>query len=357
MSFQITPAKSSFALSISTITLSAGLVVTGLLSDWLGRKPIMAASMFAAGILTIIGALIHNWTAFLVCRALLGLVLGGITAINMTYLAEEVHPKHMGYAMGLMIEGNSIGGMLSRLVVGVASEYVSWRYIVAMLGVLTTVAAVILWYLLPQSRHFTARPLSLSSVFSGFSLHLKNPLLRTLFVIGFLMMGSFVAFFNYVLFHLMEVPLNLSQAAVGWLSLVYILSTITSTKIGSLADRFGSDIVLLASVGVTLVGLLLTVTHILFLVVLSIATFTCGFFGAHSTVSSWIGRSTRQARAQATALYQIFFYLGASVAGTLGGLFWQVGGWIGVCAMMSSMLLVSVGLAMLAKLTKPLSSS
>ena len=37
----------------------------------------------------------------------------------MSYLAEEIHPSQVAFAMGLYISGNSIGGMSGRLLTGV----------------------------------------------------------------------------------------------------------------------------------------------------------------------------------------------------------------------------------------------
>ncbi|WP_366926966.1 MFS transporter [Pseudogemmobacter hezensis] len=343
--FGVTAAESSLAVSISTITLAVGLIFTGPISDALGRRNVMAGSMLLAGLLSIASAFASDWTTFLLLRGGLGLVLGGITAINMTYLTEEFEPREVGFAMGLMIGGNSLGGMLSRLAVGVLADYDIWREAVAGLGAMTLLGAVLVWRLLPPSRHFEPRRLSLGNAISGYALHLGNPLLLRLFLTGFLIMGSFVAFFNYISFHLMREPIALSQSAVGWLSLVYLLSTVTSARVGALVDRLGSRRVLIGALGVAALGVGLTVVDQVVPAILGVAVFICGFFAAHAVVSGWIGRSARQARAQATALYQIFFYLGASVAGSLGGQVWQRADWMGVCLMVTAMLLLSAVLA------------
>lgn len=244
-----------------------------------------------------------------------------------------------------MIGGNSLGGMLSRLAVGVLADYDIWREAVAGLGVMTLLGAVLVWRLLPPSRHFEPRRLSLGNAISGYALHLGNPLLRRLFLTGFLIMGSFVAFFNYISFHLMREPIALSQSAVGWLSLVYLLSTVTSARVGALADRLGARKVLIGALGVAVFGVGLTIIDQVVPAILGVAIFICGFFAAHAVVSGWVGRSARQARAQATSLYQIFFYLGANVAGSLGGQLWQRADWAGVSLMLTAMLLLSAVLA------------
>jgi phosphatidate cytidylyltransferase len=70
------------------------------------------------------------------------LCLSGVVAVAMTYLSEEIAPRVLGFAMGLYIAGNAIGGMLGRLVVGVIVDFVSWRAALGTLGGLALVAAV-----------------------------------------------------------------------------------------------------------------------------------------------------------------------------------------------------------------------
>jgi YNFM family putative membrane transporter len=79
--------------------------------------------------------------------------------------------------------------------------------------------------------------------------------------------------------------------------------------------------------------------------------FTFGFFGAHSVVSSWVGIRAMAGKAQASALYLFFYYLGSSLVGSLGGVFWAAHGWPGVAALVAALLaaafLISLRLARL----------
>ena len=47
--FNIAPAAASLAISISTMALAVGLIFAGPLSDAIGRKPVILASMTASG--------------------------------------------------------------------------------------------------------------------------------------------------------------------------------------------------------------------------------------------------------------------------------------------------------------------
>jgi YNFM family putative membrane transporter len=105
--------------------------------------------------------------------------------------------------------------------------------------------------------------------------------------------------------------------------------------------RYGRGPVMLFSTAVMLCGLLLT----LFFAVADFhrhAAVFRGFFAAHSVASSWIGPRARRARGQASSLYLFSYYLGSSMAGTLGGVFWHNYGWNGVGGFIALMLLGAV---------------
>jgi YNFM family putative membrane transporter len=83
--------------------------------------------------------------------------------------------------------------------------------------------------------------------------------------------------------------------------------------------RYGRGPVMLGFTGVMLCGLLLTLFSSLWLIFIGMLLFSAGFFAAHSVASSWIGPRARRARGQASSLYLFSYYLGSSLAGTLGG--------------------------------------
>ncbi|ANI17845.1 MULTISPECIES: MFS transporter [Pseudomonas] len=356
--FALSAAQSSLVLSIATIMMALGLLVTGPISDAIGRKPIMVASLAFAALFTLASAVMPTWHGVLAMRALVGLSLSGLAAVGMTYLSEEIHPQHIGLSMGLYIGGNAIGGMSGRLITGVLVDFMSWHAAIAILGGLALVAAVVFWRILPESRNFRPTPLNLRQLADGFASHLRDAGLPWLFLEGFLLMGAFVTLFNYIGYRLLADPYHLSQAVVGVLSLVYLVGIYSSAWVGSLADRLGRRKVLWAVIVLMLSGLLLTLLPALPLIVAGMLLFTFGFFAAHSVASSWIGRRALKAKGQASSLYLFSYYLGSSVAGTTGGVFWHHFGWTGVglfiAALLSIAVLVALHLARLAVLPRTL---
>ncbi len=349
--FSINAAQSSLVLSVATAMLALGLLITGPISDTLGRKPVMVAALFCAALATIASGLMPSWEGILLMRALVGLSLSGLAAVAMTYLSEEIHPHHIGLAMGLYIAGNALGGMSGRLIIGVLIDFVSWHTAMLIIGGLALIAATVFWKILPESRNFRARSLKPRSLLDGFVTHFKDAGLPWLFLEAFLLMGAFVTLFNYIGYRLLAEPYNLSQALVGLLSLVYLSGIYSSAKIGSLADSLGRRRVLWATIVLMLAGMAMTLFNPLWLVVPGMLVFTFGFFGAHSVASSWIGRRAVKAKGQASSLYLFCYYAGSSIAGTAGGFFWHFAGWHGIgvfiVALLIGALLVALKLAKL----------
>lgn len=336
--FAIPPASASLSLTFSTIALAIGLVFSGPVSDAYGRKPIMLFSMIATGVLMMATSLAPNWHALLALRIAIGLLLGGITAVNLTYLAEEVDQHSLGLAIGYVVAGNSIGGMVARVFVGVAADHMDWRWPITAVGVMSLVAAAVLWLWLPPSRFFRPSPLRIATTFDNFGRHLSSPGLAPAFLAGFLLMGCFVAFFNYIGFRLLAPPFELGQTVVGMISVVYLPASYAAVEAGKMSDHIGPEWVHIGAIGVMALGVALTAVPLFWILGLGTLLFTFGFFAAHSVAVGHVGRRAQTARAQATAMYQIAFYFGASIAGTVGGFFWQAYGWNGVLLLLGGML-------------------
>ena len=349
-SLGVSPSVSSLSLSATTGALAVAMLVAGRLSDVRGRKPIMAVSLFAVGILTLAAAFAPNWTLLLLIRGLTGVALAGTPAVAMAYLAEEVHPRDLGGAMGLYIAGNAYGGMAGRVLSGVLIDLTqSWRIALGVMGVLGIIAAALFTLLLPPSRRFEPEEgISLEHLGRAFAGHLKDPRLVQLFLVGFVLMGAFVTAYNYLSYRLIEPPFDLSQAFAGAIFLVYLLGGPASAWFGRLGGRYGRGRMLIAAMTLMLVGLLMTVTGNLVISIVAIAIFTSGFFGGHAIASGWVSRRATHARAAAASLYLFAYYVGSSLFGSAGGLFWSRFGWPGIMALVA--VLISAGLVLASRL-------
>lgn len=347
--FHVSPAVASLSLSVTTFALSISMIIVGSLSEAWGRKSLMTISIFAASILTLALAFSPNFEMILVLRVLQGVVFAGLPAIAMAYLGEEIDPSSLGVAMGLYISGNSVGGLSGRVIIGTLTDLYNWQVGMIVLGIISLLISLIFVWMLPNSKHFTARSLQIKALTTSLLQHLKDPSMLCLFGISFVLMGSFVTLYNYIGFKLMASPYNLSATIVGWIFIIYLVGTFSSAWFGGLADRYGRQKMLLLSIAIMLIGAILTLHSLLSLKIIGITIFTFGFFAAHSIASGWVSKRATHDKAQASSLYLFFYYFGSSVGGTVGGIFWMHFGWIGVITMIAVFLAVACFLSFLLK--------
>ena len=344
--YGVSEAGAAMSLSLTTGVLAVAMLFAGGLSDAWGRKSIMVASLLASAVLVLVTAVMPDWTALLIVRSLLGLTLSGLPAVAMTYVSEEMHPESIGLGMGLYISGSAVGGMGGRLISGVLADYFGWRIGVATVGVIGVLATFIFWRALPPSRHFVQQSLRWRTLAGRFSGVFHDRGLPWLFVEGFLLLGAFVTVYNYLGYRLLAPPYNLSQAVVGLIFGIYLVGTFSSAWMGHLAGKLGRRKVLWTAFALMLVGVALTMLQPLLLVLLGIVAITFGFFGGHSIVSSWVGRRAGTAKAQAASVYLFCYYMGSSIAGASGGLFYASHGWNGVALFVGVLVLAGLLVAL-----------
>ena len=344
--FSLTPAQSSLALSVSTATLAVALLASGFLAERIGRKQIMTASMVGGALLTLLSSFAVDYTQLVGARALLGLMLGGLPAVAMAYLGDEIEGSSLGLSMGVYISGSAFGGMSGRVLSSFISDYTSWRIAVGLLGVAGLYAAWEFARSLPPSRHAGLTRTRGPGFLDGLRTHWRDAGLPWLFVLPFLLMGVFVSLYNYIGYRLLAPPFGLSQSAVGAVSLLYLLGIVSSMWAGKLADRLGRRNVLWLVLGVMIAGLLVTLHDSVPAIVLGTGLATFGFFASHSVASSWVGRRARPPQALASSIYLCSYYLGSSVIGWCTGYVWEHWGWNGVVAALGALLGVAMAIAL-----------
>ncbi|HXD17034.1 MAG TPA: MFS transporter [Vicinamibacterales bacterium] len=343
--FHVNAATSSLALSVTTGCLAVSMLVVGAVAEGWSRKPIMSVSLLAAALLTLLSSAVGEWPTFLFIRAIEGIAIAGLPALAMAYLGEEIHPDDVGVSMGLYVGSGALGGMTGRLLTGLMTDLFSWRPTLAAIGLLGVAAAAIFSVSLPASAQFHPRSLSMRTLLGSYKSHLQDPVILALVMEAGLVLGTLVTVYNYSSFRLLAPPYLLSQTAVGSVFGLYVFGFFSSSLMGFLAHRFSRPLLLRVGLATMALGVAATLLRPLAMVVAGIAFVTIGFFASHSVASSWVGLRAREGKAQASALYLFFYYMGASTAGTIGGFFWTAYAWNGVAAFLAILLVVAFVLA------------
>ncbi|MFE0146620.1 MFS transporter [Nonomuraea sp. NPDC059007] len=338
--FGVSPAESTAALSLTTITMALALLFVGPISDMTGRVAIMRASLLGSAVLGIAGAFAPTWHALLVLRGLEGITLAGLPAVALAYLREETPPQAHVRANATFVMGTAVGGAAARLLPGPVHALWGWQGATLAVGGVMLVCAAGLWVLLPPSRGFTRSTPSLRGLARNTALTLRDPALVALCLVGAATMGAFVGLWNALTFRLEAAPYLLGGAGV-LVFLAYPFGVPAPIAAGRLALRRGRGATVLLGVALLLTGTLLTAAPQLPAIAAGVAVLTFAFLGTHSLVSGWVSDRAQRVGVgvgQAAGLYLLAYYAGSSVFGALAAQRWESGGW-------SSVITVSAALA------------
>lgn len=324
-------ATAALTISAATLGIAAAVIPWSLVADRIGRVPAMAIGIIAATFFGLAAPLSTEITVLLVLRLGEGLALGAVPAVALAYLSEEVHARHVATAAGSYTAGTTVGGLTGRLIAGPLAEAFDWRVGVWSVTVLCTVAAILFLWLVPRARRFVpgrlradAGPGLVTRLVSA----LRSPRLLALYAQGFLLMGAFVAVYNYLGFHLIAPPFLLPVWLVTLLFLAYLAGTVSSPLAGVLAVRHGRRTVLLGSIACFVSGAALMLVPATSVILAGLVIFTVGFFGAHAIAASWAPvLAAPESRAQAPSLYYFAFYAGSSLFGWALGIVFGHAGW------------------------------
>ncbi len=321
------------SLSVSAPVLAVALTapLIGLLSDGLGRKRVIVASMLGLALPTALASTAANLGQLIAWRFLQGLFIPGVIAVAIAYISEESPAGSVGVTMATYVTGTVVGGFAGRFLAALFAGRWGWRGAFLSLGAVTFASALATWWLLPRSRKFV-RQSNIALAFRSMGGHLRNPQLLATYAVGFSVLFCLVAVFTYVNFYLADKPFFLGATALASIFVVYLLGVVVTPIAGYVMDRVGHRKVLMGAVAMSGAGMLLTLIHSVPLIIAGLALEANGVFACQSAASSHVGRAANEARSSAAGLYVSFYYLGGFVGSVLPGFFWRQAGWSG-CVM------------------------
>ncbi|KAA9158938.1 MFS transporter [Amycolatopsis acidicola] len=346
--YHLDPGSASLAVSVATGALAIAVLPLAALSELVGRRPVIIASVLASAVLGLLLPLAPAYPILLVLRALQGVAIAGFAGVGAAYLVERLGKTGVAAAVGAMVAGNSLGGMLGRLSAGFSASALGYHGALVVVGVVGSIFAVITAFSLPPSRREPRdKPAvgeQLRGVLAGVRSALSKPVLLAQYAVALLAMGAFVAMYNAAGFRLTSEPLDLSPAIASLVFLAYAMGSVSSATVGHLVNRFGRLRSAVLALAVTAAGILLTLPDSLPVVVLGFFVLTGGFFAAHAVANSWTAaEAPDDARGQASGTYMLMYYLGSSVGGTAGSVIFAHAGWTWLVVAAIAWLALAVG--------------
>jgi predicted MFS family arabinose efflux permease len=183
--------------------------------------------------------------------------------------------------------------------------------------------------------------------------HLKNPLLRPSFAIGFCILFAFIGTFTYVNFVLVHEPLALSPMTLGFVYLVFAPSLITTLLAARAVQAFGTRLALWGGLGVAAAGLPLLLGPSLPVVLTGLTLIGIGTFFAQATATGFVSRAATTDRGSASGIYLASYFFGGLIGSAVLGHVFDRWGWPACVAGVGAALAAAALLAIRLKTPTP----
>lgn len=353
-SYRVGIASASLMVSMGTFGLAVSTLGWSLVADRLGRRRAISIAVVAASICGFVVLVMPTFETALAARLLEGVALGGVPAVAMAFINEEVHPRDSAAAVGTFVAGNTVGGLAGRIITGPVADIATWQTGYLVVLIVSMICALGFVVLTPQARGYvpdrSARlAAAIATTARNVRRHLRDPVLVALYLQPFLSMGGFVAVYNYLGHYLIHDPFGVPVGLAALIFLAYLAGTVASPTAGRLAGRYGRKRMLLVGYGIALASVALMLIAQVWMIVAALVIFTGAFFAVHSIASGWAGAHPRVGRAQSTGLYTVAYYVGSSIFGFVGGVAYQGFGWgalIGMIAALFAVAAIAAGLVL-----------
>ncbi|SLJ96216.1 MFS transporter [Arthrobacter sp. P2b] len=158
--FGLTGSELGVLLSAGLVGMAIGSLCLAPLADIVGRRPMIIASVGAAGAGMLLAATANNMAQLGIWRFLTGLGVGCILACTNVIASEYSSKKRRGLTISIYTAGYGIGATLGgAAAVSLQSQY-GWRSVFVFGGICTLSILTLLLFLLPESVDFlvTKRP-------------------------------------------------------------------------------------------------------------------------------------------------------------------------------------------------------
>ncbi|MGP9529492.1 MULTISPECIES: MFS transporter [unclassified Glutamicibacter] len=275
--FQISSSQAALAVSSATLGLALAVTPWAIISDRIGRRKVICAALIASVLLGLLSTQSPNFETLVAIRFFEGLALAGVPGSALAFLVDEVNPKAVAVASGTYISGTTLGGLAGRLVASFIGEPAGWRWGIAAVSIMAGLATLFFLLKAPPARGFAPiRGQNLKGIAAKFGRALRGKM-ALVYAQGFLLMGGFVAVYNYLAFRLEAPPYLIPSSLAALVFLAYLSGTYTSVASGKVVAKIGRRNTLRLSILLSALGLALTLAGNLIVIVVGLLIFTAGF--------------------------------------------------------------------------------
>ena len=140
--FWVQPATAAM-LAAAFVSYGAVLPVLGPVADSVGKKQVMIGCLVVLTVASFLCAITTTFSQLFVLRVIAGAGCGGLFPIGMALLSDLVPLAQRQVAIGRLLAGTITGNLMGSAAAGVVADFIHWRGVFLVLGVVSLIALVL----------------------------------------------------------------------------------------------------------------------------------------------------------------------------------------------------------------------
>jgi predicted MFS family arabinose efflux permease len=323
--YGVTPAQMGFAVNASTLGMAAAGIVMAFVASKINRRQGIWISLALLAIPTTLLGMMPDLTTFTALRIAQGVCMASAFTLTMAYLAEEYSASEVASALAAYVTGNVACNLFGRLMSASLASSFGLEVNFYVFAALNLAGAALVFFTLKQMAPMNG--MMSKSPLAAWAAHFRNPSLRAVFALGFIILFVFLATFTYVNFVLAGAPISLSPMTLGLVYFVFLPSVFTTPLAGKAATKFGARPTFWASFAVAALGLPLLLLPNLTGILAGLVLVAVGTFFAQAAATGFVSRAATTERGAASGIYLASYYLGGLVGSAVLGFVFDMFGW------------------------------
>ncbi|MFE4709787.1 MFS transporter [Paenibacillus sp. NPDC056722] len=302
-------------VAMYSIAYAVGTPILIALTSKVDRKKLLFIALLIFIIGNVIAVLSPNFTVLMISRAILGVSAGVFAVVALGIAAQIAPPEKRGSAIGTILMGTSLALVVGLPLGTLIGEYMGWRWIFAILGMITIIPIIAIVKAIPKMTGQETIPLSKQlAVLKDFKV-ISGLLASLFFITGYSVVSTYIA-------PLLRENAGLNSNTISLVLLGMGLMAVLGARVGGNgADKWGIAPTLIVSL----------LIHAIALFFLPFAAVT--FIGALFILALWMLGAWTTAPAQQFYLVTLApksteiilslnssaFHLGVALGAALGG--------------------------------------
>jgi predicted MFS family arabinose efflux permease len=311
--FSVSIATAASFAAVFAFTFAVIQPVLGAAADLFGKARLMIACMVLLGVANVLGAISTSFPLLFATRILAGVGSGGVFPVALSLTSDLVGPEKRQVAIGRTLAGSMTGNLLGASFSGVIGDFLGWRGVLAVLGLLVITASVAVAAGFRGAALTRGPKTNLSTLWHGYRTIFRNPnalCYAAVFIEGCCVLGLFPYIASF-LFELGETSLSIAGIVIAGFAVGGLLYTMTVSRF---LPRLGVNGMMIT--GASLVGLQLAA--IAFgppwkIQAVNLVIMGWGFYMIHGCLQVFASELSVEARATALSLHSFFFFMGQTV--------------------------------------------